>query len=164
MTTADTKDRLIAQLVSQHLGLLRLSSVQAKGDRAFDRPESVAVTGVSMAVEFEAFYASVKELLALSRRLKEMWLFGPLVGEGGGGARGEAEERLGKDVRAVEGLVRGLEEGGFGEVVGEFGGTWGVLERGKGGTTAAAATGTAAAGGAGTAGATTGGAADGQTE
>lgn len=85
----------------------------------------------------------MKELLALSRRMKELWAFGPL---GGGDPDQRAkEEKLDGDVRKTYELLCGIEKGGLEDVVKKYGGTW---EAGNGEEEiAAAATTTAAPGG-----------------
>jgi hypothetical protein len=52
-TTTDTHQRLIADILTRYRALLMLSTIQAKGDSANEKPEAIAVVGISMKMEFD---------------------------------------------------------------------------------------------------------------
>lgn len=73
-------------------------------------------------MEFDGLYSSVKELLTLSRKMKELWAFGPL-----GGREGEGE-RVEGDVRKVVELLAQVEGGRVKAGAEGLGGTWEELK------------------------------------
>ncbi|KAH7329460.1 hypothetical protein B0I35DRAFT_474064 [Stachybotrys elegans] len=79
--TLDMHNRLVADILTRYRTLMMLATVQAEGERNNANPETMAVTGISMKMEFDGLYTSIKELLTLSRRIKELWVFGPLMRE-----------------------------------------------------------------------------------
>ncbi|KAF4580884.1 surfeit locus protein 5 subunit 22 of mediator complex domain-containing protein [Ophiocordyceps camponoti-floridani] len=118
----DIHNRLIADVLTRYRTLMMLATIQAEGDRNNATPEAVAVTGISMKMEFDGLYSSIKELLALSRRIKELWVFGPL-GDGDPGRR-EKEAQVARHVDRVEALIGGFEAAKFEALAGENGGSW----------------------------------------
>jgi len=60
--------------------------------------------------------------LALSRRIKELWIFGPLASDQDS-TRQQAGD-LERDVLQVAKLVNGLEESTMNELATKYGGTW----------------------------------------
>ncbi|GJC94835.1 cell cycle control protein [Colletotrichum higginsianum] len=104
----DTHNRLIADVLSRFRMLTMLATIQAEGERKNAEPQTVAVTGMSMQMEFEGLHTSIKDLLALSRRLKELWLFGKL-GRGEGDARIQADKLQADVVRCAE-LLNAIQE------------------------------------------------------
>ncbi|KAL2213151.1 hypothetical protein CC79DRAFT_1327028 [Sarocladium strictum] len=137
----DTHERCIADILTRYRALMKLATIQALGDDyASSTPEAIAVARISMKQEFDSLYSSMKELLALSRRMKELWAFGPL---GGGDPDQRAkEEKLDGDVRKAYELLCGVEKGGLEDLAKKYGGTW---EAGNGEEEMAAATASSAA-------------------
>ncbi|KAF6831559.1 cell cycle control protein [Colletotrichum musicola] len=123
----DTHNRLIADVLSRFRMLTMLATIQAEGERKNVEPQTVAVTGMSMQLEFEGLHTSVKDLLALSRRLKELWLFGKL-GQGERDARIQADELQADVVRCAE-LLNAIQEKRYAGLAAEAGGTWAPIGR-----------------------------------
>ena len=138
--SVDTHNRLVADILTRYRTLMMQATNQADGDTAAN-PETTAVTGISMKMEFEGLvgvpkpcegfanvqYASIKEMLTLSRKLKELWVFGPL-GEGDPDRKAK-EAQVEQDVAGVTRLLNALEEGRMKALATEHGGSWESLTR-----------------------------------
>ncbi|KAM0276794.1 hypothetical protein ACHAQH_006383 [Verticillium albo-atrum] len=118
----DTHNRLTADIVARFRTLTMLATIQAEASTQNVDPQTIAVTGMSMQMEFEGLNSSVKELLALSRRLKELWLFGRL-GDEDERAKAQAE-RLDQDVVRVTELVNSIQGKQYTQLAEENGGNW----------------------------------------
>ncbi|KAI8317102.1 hypothetical protein K4K59_011010 [Colletotrichum sp. SAR11_240] len=123
----DTHNRLIADVLSRFRMLTMLATIQAEGERKNAEPQTVAVTGMSMQMEFEGLHTSVKDLLALSRRLKELWLFGKL-GAGESDARIQADKLQADVVRCAE-LLNAIQETRYSGLAAAAGGKWAPIGR-----------------------------------
>ncbi|KAK7428572.1 hypothetical protein QQZ08_004832 [Neonectria magnoliae] len=121
----DTHNRLVADVLTRYRTLMMLATIQAEGERNNANPEAIAVTGISMKMEFDGLYTSIKELLALSRKVKELWVFGPL-GRGDPNARAK-EDQIDRDVTAVAALLDSLETRGLKDLAQSCGGDWEAL-------------------------------------
>lgn len=139
---------------------MMLATIQAEGERNNANPEAIAVTGISMKMEFDGLvspslllpyislgkgdscfnafpqYTSIKELLALSRKIKELWVFGPL-GRGDPNARAK-EEQIDRDVGAVASLLDALDARGMQALAQRCGGSWEALGSGDDAASASA--------------------------
>lgn len=102
-----------------------LTTTHVSGESTADLPSSAAVSSISLRMEFDGLYSSVKELLTLSRRMKELWAFGPL-----GGREGESE-RVEGDVRKVVELLGDVERRGVRTEAEWWGGKWEELKVGE---------------------------------
>ncbi|PNY29724.1 Uncharacterized protein TCAP_00360 [Tolypocladium capitatum] len=124
----DAHDRLVADILTRYRTLMMLATVQAEeGDRNNATPASVAVAGISIKMEFDGLYSSIKELLTLSHRVKELWVFGPL---GSHDADRRAKEALiERDVARVSALLDGIEAASMTELAARHGGAWQRLTR-----------------------------------
>ncbi|KOS19002.1 hypothetical protein ESCO_000092 [Escovopsis weberi] len=123
----DIHNRLVADILTRYRALMMLATVQAEGERSNANPEAMAVTGISMKMEFDGMYSSVKEFLTLSRRIKELWIFGPLGREDSG--RRTKENLLEHNVALVSDLMNQVEAIKMGDLAGRNGGTWEPLAR-----------------------------------
>ncbi|EEY16425.1 hypothetical protein VDBG_02534 [Verticillium alfalfae VaMs.102] len=121
----DTHNRLTADIVARFRTLTMLATIQAEASNQNVDPQTIAVTGMSMQMEFEGLNSSVKELLALSRRLKELWLFGRL-GDEDERAKAQAE-KLDQDVVRVAELVNSIQGNRYTKLAEENGGVWAFL-------------------------------------
>ncbi|KAF4782906.1 hypothetical protein HER10_EVM0004166 [Colletotrichum scovillei] len=139
----DTHNRLIADVLSRFRMLTMLATIQAEGERKNVEPQTVAVTGMSMQMEFEGLHTSIKDLLALSRRLKELWLFGKL-GQGEGDARIQADKLQADVVRCAE-LLNAIQETRFAGIAAAAEGKWVPMGRADGASGESAAAAAAAA-------------------
>ena len=139
-----------------------LATIQAEGERNAANPEAVAVTGISMKMEFDGLvsplppstsqtpptsstspvsvvpmltpqrllqYSSIKELLTLSRKIKELWMFGPLGQDDQDQKQKEAQ--IDADVRAVAGLLDGMQARDMAALAERGGGSWAPLGGGE---------------------------------
>ncbi|KAM4057239.1 surfeit locus protein 5 subunit 22 of mediator complex domain-containing protein [Hirsutella rhossiliensis] len=123
----DIHNRLIADVLTRYRTLMMLATVQAEGERNNATPETMAVAGISMKMEFDGLYSSIKELLALSRRIKELWVFGPL---GKGDPDHQAREaQLDRDVAQVSSLLNGIEAADMKALAERHGGVWARLSK-----------------------------------
>ncbi|KAG6008614.1 hypothetical protein E4U21_004254 [Claviceps maximensis] len=120
----DNHNRLVADILTRYRTLMMLATIQAEGDNNAT-PETMAVTGISMRMEFEGLNSSIKELLTLSRKIKELWVFGSL---GQGNPEKKAlEAQIDAHVAQVAKLMNGLEGRKMEELAARWGGTWEVL-------------------------------------
>ncbi|KAG5925435.1 hypothetical protein E4U42_004290 [Claviceps africana] len=121
----DNHNRLVADILTRYRTLMMLATVQAEGEQDNATPETMAVTGISMRMEFEGLNSSIKDLLTLSRKIKELWIFGPL---GQGNPEQKAvETQMDADVAQVAALMNGLEGRKMEELAARWGGTWELL-------------------------------------
>ncbi|KAG6039568.1 hypothetical protein E4U41_002413 [Claviceps citrina] len=121
----DNHNRLVADILTRYRTLMMLATVQAEGELSNATQETMAVTGISMRMEFEGLNSSIKDLLTLSRRIKELWVFGSL---GQGNPEKKAVEALiDADAAQVADLMNRLEAGKMRELAERCGGSWEVL-------------------------------------
>ncbi|KAM5351135.1 hypothetical protein ACJ41O_003858 [Fusarium nematophilum] len=140
----DTHNRLIADVLTRYRTLMLLATIQAEGERSNSNPETIAVAGISMKMEFDGLYASIKELLALSRKIKELWVFGPL--NRSDPHRQAKDDLIDRDATDVARLLDGFDSSAMRELAERCGGTWEPqAEASSEATAAAAQTGTAPA-------------------
>ncbi|KAF4980755.1 hypothetical protein FZEAL_3310 [Fusarium zealandicum] len=118
----DTHNRLIADVLTRYRTLMLLATIQAEGERSNGNPETIAVAGISMKMEFDGLYASIKELLTLSRKIKELWVFGPL--NQSDPHRQAKDDGLNRDVSDVARLLDGFDGNAMRELAESCGGTW----------------------------------------
>ncbi|KAH8176479.1 surfeit locus protein 5 subunit 22 of mediator complex domain-containing protein [Sarocladium implicatum] len=119
----DTHNRCVANILTRYKDLIMLATIQASGDdQASATPEAIAVARISMKHQFDSLYSSIKELLALSRRMKELWTFGPLGREDPD--QRAKQEQLDENVRSAHRLLCEVEKGDLESFAKKFGGTW----------------------------------------
>ncbi|OAA50362.1 hypothetical protein NOR_00812 [Metarhizium rileyi] len=129
----DNHNRLVADILTRYRTLMMLATVQAEGERNNATPETMAVSGISMKMEFEGLNSSIKDLLSLSRKVKELWVFGPL---GRGDPDRKAKEaQVEEDVAQVSALLNSLEGRKMKELAERCGGSWEVLGKDDASTT-----------------------------
>ena len=68
----------------------------------------------------------MKELLTLSRKIKELWVFGPLGREDPNWKT--KDEQIERDVKSVGEMLNSLEEGRMKSLVNGLGGKWETLK------------------------------------
>ncbi|KAL2693632.1 hypothetical protein Neosp_000192 [[Neocosmospora] mangrovei] len=118
---------LIADILTHYRTLMMLATIQAEGERSNSNPETISVAGISMEMAFDGLYSSIKELLALSRRIKELWVFGPLNQSD---TQSQAkEDRIDRDVSEVAGLLDMIDANAMKKLAERCGGTWELQER-----------------------------------
>ncbi|ATY59896.1 hypothetical protein A9K55_006250 [Cordyceps militaris] len=126
----ETHNRLIAAILTHYRTLMMLATVQAEDDQesaAAATPEAIAVAGIAMKMEFDGLYSSVKELLTLSRKIKELWVFGALGQQDPSrAARGAQSER---DVAAAADLLNRIEAARMTRLAASHGGEWKPLRK-----------------------------------
>ncbi|KAJ6446750.1 surfeit locus protein 5 subunit 22 of mediator complex domain-containing protein [Purpureocillium lavendulum] len=137
----DTHNRLVADILTRYRTLMMLATVQAEGERNNATPEAMSVAGISMKMEFDGLYSSIKDLLALSRRIKELWVFGPL--SKADPDRVAKEAQIERDVASVAELINGLEGADMRALAEQHGGTWERLTKDDPQAAGGAAAGTA---------------------
>lgn len=79
-------------------------------------------------------YSSVKELLTLSRKIKELWVFGPLGREDPD--RRAKEAQIDADVAGVSALLEQMQGAGMQDLATKLGGAWEVAKNDAEETTA----------------------------
>ncbi|KFG84619.1 hypothetical protein MANI_029288 [Metarhizium anisopliae] len=123
----DNHNRLVADILTRYRTLMMLATVQAEGERSNATPETMAVSGISMKMEFDGLNSSIKDLLSLSRKIKELWVFGPL-GQGDPDRKAK-DAQIEDDVALVSGLLNGLDGRRMRDLAQRCGGTWEVLAK-----------------------------------
>lgn len=58
MVRLDTHERLIADILTRYRTLMMLATIQAEGERTNEKPEAIAVAGISMRMEFDGLVSS----------------------------------------------------------------------------------------------------------
>ncbi|KJK77246.1 hypothetical protein H634G_06984 [Metarhizium anisopliae BRIP 53293] len=110
----DNHNRLVADILTRYRTLMMLATVQAEGERSNATPETMA-------------NSSIKDLLSLSRKIKELWVFGPL-GQGDPDRKAK-DAQIEDDVALVSGLLNGLDGRRMRDLAHRCGGTWEVLAK-----------------------------------
>ncbi|EGR48512.1 uncharacterized protein TRIREDRAFT_121732 [Trichoderma reesei QM6a] len=123
----DNHNRLIADILTRYRTLMMLATVQAEQDRNNANPEAMAVTGISIKMEFDGLYTSIKEFLTLSRKIKELWVFGPLGIEDDD--RKLKQDQLDQHVHRVADLLNAMEASKMKQLAESNGATWQPLVR-----------------------------------
>ncbi|ETS01342.1 hypothetical protein M419DRAFT_53175, partial [Trichoderma reesei RUT C-30] len=118
----DNHNRLIADILTRYRTLMMLATVQAEQDRNNANPEAMAVTGISIKMEFDGLYTSIKEFLTLSRKIKELWVFGPLGIEDDD--RKLKQDQLDQHVHRVADLLNAMEASKMKQLAESNGATW----------------------------------------
>lgn len=143
----DNHNRLVADILTRYRTLMMLATVQAEQDRNNANPEAMAVTGISIKMEFDGLYTSIKEFLTLSRKIKELWVFGPLGIEDDD--RKLKQDQLDRHVHRVADLLNAMEASRMKDLAESNGATWEPLVREEMESQIAAAAAAAAGAGAG---------------
>ncbi|KAH0490689.1 hypothetical protein TgHK011_002146 [Trichoderma gracile] len=123
----DNHNRLVADILTRYRTLMMLATVQAEQDRNNANPEAMAVTGISIKMEFDGLYTSIKEFLTLSRKIKELWVFGPLGIEDDD--RKLKQDQLDQHVHRVADLLNAMEASKMKTLAESNGATWQPLVR-----------------------------------
>lgn len=133
-------------MLTRYRALVHFATAQADVEGKDPDPAAMGVSRLSMQLEFEGLVSSLspepvrqretpgtfvltacqntalKDLLALSRRLKELWVFGPLASHDASTRR--QAESLERDVLQVATLVNSLEQGAMSSLAEGRGGVW----------------------------------------
>lgn len=133
-------------MLTRYRALIHFATAQADVEGKDPDPAAMSVSRLSMQLEFEGLVSSLslrriprqetpsiivltpwqntalKDLLALSRRIKELWVFGPLASHDASTRR--QADSLERDVLQVATLVNGLEQGAMSSLAEECGGEW----------------------------------------
>ncbi|SPJ73062.1 uncharacterized protein FTOL_02791 [Fusarium torulosum] len=145
----DKHNKLIFEVLKSYRDLMNCATVQAmdknnKQDHEaqvnklnFRDPETMAAAGIRTQRKFDQLYDNIKELLALSRTIKELWVFGPL--DRADTHRKEKEERIDRDVNDVARLLDNLDANSMRALAERNGGTWEPQGEAATSSTAAAA-------------------------
>ncbi|KAL6867020.1 hypothetical protein J3F83DRAFT_102545 [Trichoderma novae-zelandiae] len=123
----DNHNRLVADILTRYRTLMMLATVQAEQDRNNANPEAMAVTGISIKMEFDGLYTSIKEFLTLSRKIKELCVFGPLGIEDDD--RKLTQDLLDQHVHRVADLLNSMEASKMKALAESHGATWQPLVR-----------------------------------
>ncbi|PTB66254.1 hypothetical protein BBK36DRAFT_1141115 [Trichoderma citrinoviride] len=123
----DNHNRLVADILTRYRTLMMLATVQAEQDRNNANPEAMAVTGISIKMEFDGLYTSIKEFLTLSRKIKELWVFGPLGIEDDD--RKLKQDQLDRHVHRVADLLNAMEASKMKALAESNGASWQPLVR-----------------------------------
>ncbi|KAH7229670.1 hypothetical protein BKA60DRAFT_628215 [Fusarium oxysporum] len=85
-------------------------------------PDTMAAAGLRTQRKFDELYESIKELLALTRTIKELWVFGPV--DRADEHRKEKEEQIDRDVAEITTLFNKIDANAMRELAEKNGGTW----------------------------------------
>ncbi|KAF4442300.1 hypothetical protein FACUT_2117 [Fusarium acutatum] len=85
-------------------------------------PDTMAAAGLRTQRKFDELYESIKELLALTRTIKELWVFGPV--DRADGHRKEKEAQIDRDVAEITTLFNKIDANSMRELAEKSGGTW----------------------------------------
>ena len=131
-------------MLTRYRALIHFATAGADTEGKDPDPAAMGVSRLSMQLEFEGLVSkpahprpttckaprlantpqntALKDLLALSRRIKELWVFGPLESHDASTRR--QADSLERDVLRVATLVNSLEEGAMSSLAAEHGGVW----------------------------------------
>ncbi|KAF4456005.1 hypothetical protein F53441_1726 [Fusarium austroafricanum] len=149
----DKHNKLIFEILIAYRDLMNSATVQGidKSDQRdseapenklnYRDPETMAAAGIRTQRKFDQLYDNIKELLALTRTIKELWVFGPL--DRTDAHRKEKEEQIDRDVAEVSRLFDKLDANAMRALAEKNGGTW--EPQGEAASISAAAATTAAA-------------------
>ncbi|WKT42458.1 hypothetical protein QSH57_007294 [Fusarium oxysporum f. sp. vasinfectum] len=84
-------------------------------------PDTMAAAGLRTQRKFDELYESIKELLALTRTIKELWVFGPV--DRADEHRKEKEEQIDRDVAEITTLFNKIDANAMRELAEKNGGT-----------------------------------------
>ncbi|SPO01079.1 uncharacterized protein DNG_03826 [Cephalotrichum gorgonifer] len=118
----DQHNRLIAEVLTRFRALCHFATSQADVEGKDPDPAAMGVSRLSMQLEFEGLNTALKDLLALSRRIKELWVFGPLASHEA--ANRQVAGDLERDVLQVAALANSLEAGAMNSLATQNGGVW----------------------------------------
>ncbi|KAK1242306.1 hypothetical protein MKX07_000292 [Trichoderma sp. CBMAI-0711] len=107
----DNHNRLIADILTRYRTLMMLATVQAEQDRNNANPEAMAVTGISIKMEFDGL----------------LWVFGPLGIEDDD--RKLKQDQLDQHVHRVADLLNAMEASKMKQLAESNGATWQPLVR-----------------------------------
>ncbi|KAF5661941.1 hypothetical protein FHETE_8221 [Fusarium heterosporum] len=130
----DKHNKLIFEVLRSYRDLMNCATVQGMernnqqdheaqvSTLNFRDPETMAAAGIRTQRKFDQLYDNIKELLALSRTIKELWVFGPL--DRADAHRKEKEEQIDRDVKEVASLLDDLDAISMRALAERNGGTW----------------------------------------
>ncbi|KAM0299426.1 hypothetical protein ACHAPM_007467 [Fusarium culmorum] len=130
----DKHNKLIFEILRSYRDLMNCATVQGM-DKAnqndfeaqttklnYRDPDTMAAAEIRTQRKFDQLHDNIKELLALSRTIKELWVFGPL--DRADGHRQEKEVQIDRDVQEVSRLMDNFDMKAMRELAGQFGGTY----------------------------------------
>ncbi|KAG7420312.1 hypothetical protein DER46DRAFT_570828 [Fusarium sp. MPI-SDFR-AT-0072] len=85
-------------------------------------PDTMAAAGLRTQRKFDELYESIKELLALTRTIKELWVFGPV--DRADEHRKEKEKQIDRDIAEITTLFNKIDANAMRELAEKNGGTW----------------------------------------
>ncbi|KAG5757105.1 hypothetical protein H9Q69_012947 [Fusarium xylarioides] len=85
-------------------------------------PDTMAAAGLRTQRKFDELYESIKELLALTRTIKELWVFGPV--DRADEHRKQKEAQIDRDVAEITTLFNKIDANSMRELAEKNGGTW----------------------------------------
>ncbi|KAJ4268878.1 hypothetical protein NW762_002949 [Fusarium torreyae] len=130
----DQHNKLIFEILRSYRDLMNCATVhgmdsnnkndfEAQDNKLnFKDPETMAAAGIRMQRKFDQLYDNIKQLLALSRTIKELWVFG--APDRTDAHRQEKEERIDRDVTDVSRLLDNLDANSMRALAERCGGTW----------------------------------------
>lgn len=66
LNSTDIHERLVADILTRYRTLMMLATIQSEGERINEKPEAMAITGISMKMEFDGLVISPLPILSLS--------------------------------------------------------------------------------------------------
>ncbi|GKT99567.1 hypothetical protein FLAG1_01039 [Fusarium langsethiae] len=130
----DKHNKLIFEILRSYRDLMNCATIQGM-DRDnqndfeaqttklnYRDPETMVAAEIRTQRKFDQLHDNIKELLALSRTIKELWVFGPL--DRADGHRQEKEVQIDRDVQEVSRLLDNFDMNAMRELAERFGGTY----------------------------------------
>ncbi|KAJ4141647.1 hypothetical protein NW768_000863 [Fusarium equiseti] len=130
----DKHNKLIFEILRSYRDLMNCATVQGmdksnpkdyeaqQNKLNFRDPETMAAAEIRTQRKFDQLYDNIKELLALSRTIKELWVFGPL--DRADAHRQEKEVQIDRDVNEVARLLDSFDMKTMKELAERNGGTY----------------------------------------
>ncbi|CEI38575.1 hypothetical protein FVEN_g4862 [Fusarium venenatum] len=130
----DKHNKLIFEILRSYRDLMNCATIQGMdrdNQKDFESqttklnyrdPETMAAAEIRTQRKFDQLHDNIKQLLALSRTIKELWVFGPL--DRADGHRQEKEVQIDRDVQEVSRLLANFDTNAMQQLAEKYGGSY----------------------------------------